>query len=308
MANNKKAAKSVLGPALLNAAEKYDNLVLVSADSGPNSGFSSFIEKYPDRFYEFGIMEPGVISAASGMATTGWMPLFCAPAPFVCGRAYEMVRIDCGYMRQNVKLIGRNCGFSYNDLGPTHYGLDDIALMRAIPEMVILAPQFADEVVSAFDAMMEFEGPIYMRVHNAALPEREETKPFVIGKGEVLVEGDAATIISTGNVTQHALAAAELLKAEGINVSVIGMPTVYPLDEELILGAAAKGKIFTVEEHFVDGGLGSAIASLTAAKQPAQVIKLGVPNIYCTSGPYDELLHLYGIDAEGIAKSVKENL
>ena len=302
----KKTFKKVLGDALMKAAEKYPKLVLLSADSGPNSGFGDFIKQYPERFYEFGIMEPGVVSVASGMATTGMLPLFCAPAPFVTGRAYEMCRIDVGYMHQNVKLIGRNCGFSYSDLGPTHYALDDIALIRMIPDVVILSPQFADELDAAFQAMLAYEGPVYMRVHNSALPERENAEPFVIGKGSVLRDGSDVTILSTGNLTQNVLEAAELLQAKGVNAKVIGLPTILPLDEELVVEAAKAGKLVTVEEHFVDGGLGTIVADVCARRQPTEILKLGVPNIYASSGEYDEMAHLYGRDTEGIAASVEK--
>ena len=308
MANEKKNPKKVLGACLSKAAATYENLVLVSADSGPNSGFGDFIAKYPQRYYEFGIMEQGVMSVASGMATTGLMPIFCAPAPFVTGRPYEMFRIDVGYMQQNVKVIGRNTGFSYSDLGPTHYGLDDIALVRMIPNVVILAPQFADELEAAFETMVAYKGPVYMRVHNSALPQRETKEPFVIGKGSVLAEGTDVTIISTGNLTQNVLEAVELLKEQGISAQVMGMPTICPIDEELIAQAAKAGKIVTVEEHFIDGGLGTIVADVCAKSCPTQILKLGVPNLYASSGEYDEMEHLYGLDAEGIAKSVAEFL
>jgi transketolase len=305
MANEKRNSKKVLGASLLRAAETYPNLVLVSADSGPNSGFGDFIKQYPGRFYEFGIMEQGVMGVASGMATTGLMPVFCAPAPFVTGRPYEMFRIDVGYMHQNVKVIGRNAGFSYSDLGPTHYGLDDIALVRMIPDVVILAPQFADELEAAFDAMLRYKGPVYMRVHNSALPEREEKTPFEIGRGSVLADGEGLAIITTGNLTQNVLEALPILAARGIHPLVIGMPTIRPLDEELVRRAAKTGRILTVEEHFRDGGLGTIVSDFCAANCPVPVKKLGVPNLYATSGDYGEMAHLYGLDAEGIAAAAE---
>lgn len=298
--------KTVLGACLIKAAEKHKNLVLVSADSGPNSGFEEFIAKFPTRFFEFGIMEPSVTCVASGMATAGLLPVFCAPAPFITGRAYEMVRIDIGYMRQNVKLIGRNAGFSYSDLGPTHYGLDDIGLIRLIPDVVLLAPQFADELESAFEAMMDYEGPIYMRVCNSSLPDIGEKEPFVIGKGKVLAEGGDVAIIATGNRTHCVLEALPLLYEHGINPMVIGMPTIIPIDVDLVKKAAELGKVVTVEEHFVDGGFGTIVADTLATHCPAKLLKLGVPNEYATSGGYDEMAEFYGLDASGIAKTVCE--
>jgi len=308
MADEKRNSKKVLGASLLKAAEKYPELVLVSADSGPNSGFGDFIRQYPERFYEFGIMEQGVMGVASGMATTGLMPVFCAPAPFVTGRPYEMFRIDVGYMHQNVKIIGRNAGFSYSDLGPTHYGLDDIALVRMIPDVVILAPQFADELEAAFDAMLRYKGPVYMRVHNSALPVRGNSVPFEIGKGSILSEGNDLAVITTGNLTQNVLEALPIMAAKGIRPLVIGMPTIRPIDEELVRRAAAAGRIMTVEEHFADGGLGTIVSDFCAKECPVPVKKLGVPNLYATSGDYGEMAHFYGLDAEGIAASAAEFL
>lgn len=300
--------KSVLGGSLLKAAEQHDNLVLVSADSGPNSGFGGFIEKYPERFYEFGIMEQSVMGVASGLATTGMLPIFCAPAPFVTGRAYEMMRIDVGYMHQNVKLIGRNAGFSYSDLGPTHYGLDDIGLVRLVPDILLLSPQFGDEMEAAFEAMMQYEGPVYLRVCNSALPDREQPKPFAIGKGEVLADGSDVAIISTGNMTRNALQAAELLQGQGIHAMVVGMPTILPMDVDMVKKAAALGKIVTVEEHFVDGGMGTIVADVCAAHCPTSILKLGVPNGYASSGEYEDMERYYGLDAAGITASVQKFL
>lgn len=288
----------------MQAAERHDNLVVVSADSGPNSGFGDFIKKYPERFYEFGIMEGSVMGVASGMATTGLLPIFCAPAPFVTGRAYEMMRIDVGYMQQNVKLIGRNAGFSYSDLGPTHYGLEDIALVRSVPKITLLSPQFADELEAAFAAMMEHKGPVYMRVCNSALPDREITKPFVIGKGEVLADGTDVAIITTGNRTQYVLDALPAMREQGVSPLVIGMPTILPMDVDMVKKAAALRKVVTVEEHFVDGGLGTIVADVLATHCPAHLLKLGVPNTYTSSGEYDEMAEFYGLDAKGIAASV----
>ncbi|MFV0363450.1 MAG: transketolase family protein [Suipraeoptans sp.] len=296
--------KNLLSDALLKAVEENPQIVLLSADSGPNSGFSPFIEKYPDKYFEFGIMEQGVMGIASGFATTGLMPVFCAPSPFVTGRPYEMLRIDVGYMQQNVKLIGRNAGFSYSDLGPTHYGLDDFTLVRAIPDIVIIAPQDADEVTSAFEAMINYEGPVYMRVGSGSFPKLFDSTPFEIGKGRVIQDGSDVAIISTGNMTERVIDALDILDAEGISPMVIGMPTLNPIDVDLVKKAAKLGKIVTVEEHFTKGGLGTIVSEVCSEYCPAIVKPIGIENHYATSGDYDVMTEFYGLDPKGIAKKI----
>ena len=304
MSNQVKSFKNALSDCMMAAAEKDPSIVLLSADSGPNSGFGPFIEKYPDRFYEMGIMEAGAESVASGMATCGLTPIFCAPAPFVTGRPYEFFRIDLGYMHQNVKVIGRNCGFSYSDLGPTHYGLDDIALVRAIPDVMILAPQDAYELEDCFQAMLTYRGPVYMRVHNSALPVPEVRRPFELGKAVIYEEGSDISIISTGNLTPNVLEAVEQLKASGLRPTVVGIHTLRPIDRDAIHKAAETGKIVTVEEHFTVGGLGSIVADICAEACPVRIKRIGAPHIYTSSGEYPDMAQLYGLDAASIAQAV----
>lgn len=304
--SEKKSFKNALNDCLNEAVAKDDSIVLVSADSGPNSGFKEFITDHPEKYFECGIAETAAESVCSGLATTGFTPIFCAPSPFSVGRAYEFFRIDLGYMRQNVKIIGRNCGFSYNDLGPTHYGLDDIALVNEIPEVMILAPQDAYEMEECFKAMLAHKGPVYMRVHNNALVVPEEKREFDINKAVIYEEGEDIAIISTGNETEYVWKALDEIKAAGVKPTVIGIHTLSPIDKDAILLAAKTGKIVTVEEHFANGGLGSIVANVLAEECPTRMKKIAVPNIYCTSGPYDELSHLYGLDPEGIAKTVIE--
>ena len=304
MIGEKLDPRKTFGAAIDALAEQNDRIVVMSADSGGSSGHKAFMKNHPDRYYECGIMEQGVTGIAAGLATTGKIPVFCAIAPFVTCRNYEMARNDLGYMRQNVKLVGRNSGFTYSDLGATHHSLEDFSIMREIPGMVILAPQDPSEIVSACKAMIEHEGPVYMRIGNPAMEVLWEEKEFVIGKGNVLTDGDDLTLVTTGTVTVDALKAVELLKAKGVSVRLIGMPTVWPLDEELLIESAKKtGKVMVVEEHYVNGGLGGAIAELLSEKYPVPVKRHGVPLAYATSGPYDELLAYYKLDAAGIAET-----
>jgi len=298
------------GKAVTEAAAANGRIVVFSADSGKSSGFADFVKYYPDRYFECGIMEQGIVGMAAGMATAGKIPVFCAIAPFVTARPYEMVRNDIGYMEQNVKLVGRNCGITYSDLGFTHQSIDDFGLMRLIPGMVILAPQDPTEIDGAVKAMLEYEGPVYMRIGNPKIPVLFDEKPFVIGEGSVLKPGDELTIISTGSSTKCALEAAELLLQEKIHARVIGMPTVSPIDRELVRTAAAQtGRIVTVEEHFADGGLGTMVTEVVSDMKEVTVRRLGLPHEYAiTCGSYEKLLEYYKLDAIGIAESVKEFL
>lgn len=297
------------GKAVTEIAENNDKIVVISADSGKSSGFGEFMKLYPDRYYEIGIMEQAAVGVASGLATTGKIPVFCAIAPFVTLRPYEMFRNDIGYMKQNAKIVGRNCGFTYSDLGATHHSLEDFAITRMIPGVTVLAPQDPTEIRSAVKAMIEHEGPVYMRIGNPKIPVLFEERPFEIGKGHVLEDGTDVTVISTGSVTQAVLKAADSMRKQGISVQVIGMPTVWPIDKELVISAAKKtGKIVTVEEHYLDGGLGTIVSEVCSSEYPVPVKRLGVPKTYATSGTYEELLAYYGLDAEGIEKSVKEFL
>jgi transketolase len=294
------------GKAVTELARDNGKIVVVSADSGNSSGFGDFARLYPDRYVELGIMEQGAVGVASGLATVGKIPVFCAIAPFVTARPFEMFRNDLGYMNQNVKIVGRNCGFSYSDLGATHHSLEDFAIIRMIPGVVVLAPQDPTEIRSAVKAMIEHVGPVYMRIGNPKIPVLFEEKPFVIGRGSILRDGGDVTIITTGSTTEAVLKAAEKLAGLGVDAQVIGMPTVCPIDRELVIDAAKKtGRIVTVEEHYADGGLGSLVCEICSSEYPVPVKRLGVPKLYATSGPYEELLEYYGLDMEGIVKSVK---
>lgn len=300
-------AKKIMGRVMHDMARRDPKIVMISTDSANRSGFTSFIADFPERYFELGIMEQSALSVASGFATTGKTPVFCAPAPFVTGRPYEMFKIDLGYMRQNAKIIGRNCGFNYSDLGPTHFGLEDYAIVRLIPGVVILAPQDASELESALVAMMEHEGPVYLRLGSGPLPRIFKSEPFEIGKGRLIREGSDVTIVSTGEITANTMAAADILDAQGIAATLIGMPSLRPIDEDLIVRAARQtGKIVTVEEHFVVGGLGTIVCELCAARAPVPVLRLGAPHEYISSGPYADIMNDIGLDAKSLAASIAD--
>lgn len=300
--------RKTFGKAVTEVAAENKDVVVFSADSGKSSGFGDFIAKYPERYFEVGIAEQSAVGMAAGMATAGKIPVFCAIAPFVTARPFEMVRNDMGYMRQNVKIVGRNTGMTYSDLGATHQGVDDMALMAMIPGMTVIAPQDPMEIEEAVKAMIAHKGPVYMRIGNPKIPQLFEREPFVIGKGKVLLDGTDVTLISTGSCTLDALKAVEILEKQGISTKLIGMPTVLPLDEELVRSAAAQtGKVVTVEEAYVHGGLGTLVTEAVSDMAGVTVKRLGMPMGYAiTSGNYRELLAHYHLDGEGIAASVAE--
>lgn len=301
--------RKTFGAAVWEVAKTNPDIVVLSADSGGSSGFGDFKKEFPHRYYEFGIMEQGVMGIASGLATTGKLPVFCAIAPFVTSRPYEMFRNDLGYMKQNVKIVGRNGGISYSDLGATHHSLEDFAIIRMIPGVTILAPQDPTEIKTAVRAMLDHDGPVYMRIGNSPIPYLYEEKPFEIGKGSVVREGEDVTIVVTGSLAASVLDAAQELAGQGISARVVAMPTVWPLDREIIAESADKtGKIVTVEEHYVIGGLGTMVQEICTELHPVPVKKIGVPHVYATSGPYQELLSHYGLDAKGIVRTVADFL
>lgn len=302
-----KDPRKTFGEALLEAGEKNENIVAISADSSIGSGLGPFREKFPERHFEFGIMEQGIIGYASGLATTGKIPFVAAIAPFVTARPFEMFRNDLGYMRQNVKVVGRCAGLTYSDLGPTHQSLDDIAILRTIPGVTILNPGDPVEIKKAVHAAADHKGPVYIKIGSPKMPVLySQDYSFEIGRGVVMKEGGDVTIIGTGTVLSKAYYAAEILEKEGINARLLDIHTLKPLDEDLIIKAARETKkIVTVEEHYLYGGLGSAVAWVLAREYPAPVKMIGVDDQFAANGPYEELLGLYGLQAEQIAKTVR---
>ena len=298
--------RKVFGSTICELGDQDPRIVLLSADSGKSSGFGEFMTRHPDRYFEFGIMEQAVTGISSGFATTGKIPVFCAIAPFVTARPYEMFRNDLGYMCQNAKVVGRNGGITYSDLGSTHHSLDDFASMRMIPNVVLLSPQDPGEIRTACQAMLNHVGPVYMRIGNGKIPNLFPTAPFKIGKGRLIQPGTDVTVLTTGTATAAVLDAQKQLESRGIHAECIGLPTLWPLDEELILRSAQKTRrIVTVEEHYLYGGLGTMVSDLLSEKLPTPVKKIGIPNCYATSGPYEEVLKKYGLDCCSIAASIE---
>ncbi len=298
------------GEALLEAGKANPDIVVVSTDSSSGSGLSPFKAVFPERHIEFGIMEQGAVGYCAGMAAVGKVPFYAAIAPFVSARPFEMVKDDLGYMRQNVKVIGRCGGLTYSQLGPTHHSIDDFALMRTIPGLLVLNPGDPVSIRKATLALAKHSGPSYMRIGSPNMPVLyDEDLPFEIGKGILVREGHDVTLIGTGTVLCQAAKAAQLLDRKGISARVIDIHSIKPLDEDMILKAAGEtGRIVTVEEHFLNGGLGSAIAQFLSQTRPTPVKMLGIDDRFASNGPYEGLLGQHGLLAEQIAASSIEFL
>ncbi len=302
------ATRDSYGNALAELGKEKENLVVLDADLAAATKTGVFKKAFPDRHIDCGIAECNMVGIAAGIATTGMVPFVSSFAMFAAGRAFEQVRNSVGYPHLNVKIGATHAGISVGEDGASHQCNEDIALMRTIPGMVVINPSDDIEAKAAVRAAYEHEGPVYMRFGRLAVPVIND-KPdykFEIGKGIVLREGSDLAIIATGLCVSSALEAAEKLAADGVNAEVINIHTIKPLDEELIIAAAKKcKKVVTVEEHSVIGGLGSAVCDVLSEKCPTPVKKIGVNDCFGESGPANELLVKYGLDGEGIYKSIK---
>ena len=302
------ATRESYGNALVELGAEHDNLIVLDADLAAATKTGVFKKAYPDRHIDCGIAECNMIGIAAGLAATGKVPFASSFAMFAAGRAFEQVRNSVGYPHLNVKIGATHAGISVGEDGATHQCNEDIALMRTIPGMVILNPSDDIEAKAMVKAAYEYEGPVYMRFGRLAVPvinDRPDYK-FELGKGVVLREGKDVTIIATGLCVAESLAAADMLEKDGISAKVINIHTIKPLDEELVIAAAKEtGKVVTVEEHSVIGGLGSAVCDCLSEKCPTKVLKVGVNDTFGESGPAVQLIHKYGLDAEGIYTKVK---
>ena len=301
------ATRDSYGNALAALGRKYDNLVVLDADLAAATKTSIFKKEFPERHIDCGIAEANMMGIAAGLATTGMVPFVSSFAMFAAGRAFEQIRNSIGYPHLNVKIGATHAGISVGEDGATHQCNEDIALMRTIPGMTIINPSDDVEAKVAVEAAFEMDGPVYLRFGRLAVPvinDHPEYK-FEVGKGITLKDGNDLTIVATGLCVSESLAAADKLEEDGISARVINIHTIKPLDEELIKKAAREtGKIVTVEEHSVIGGLGSAICDCLAQSVPVPVMKIGVEDVFGESGPAAELLKKYGLDSEGIYKKI----
>ena len=310
MADVKKiATRESYGNALKELGAEFPDLVVLDADLAEATKTGVFKKAFPERHIDCGIAECNMVGIAAGLATVGKIPFVSSFAMFAAGRAFEQVRNSVGYPHLNVKIGATHAGITVGEDGASHQCNEDLALMRTIPGMVVMCPSDDIEAKAAVRAAIEHEGPVYIRFGRAAVPVFNDTPDFKfeIGKGRVVREGKDVTIVATGICVDSAMGAAEKLAAEGIDAEVINICTIKPLDEELILASAKKtGKVVTVEEHSVIGGLGSAVCDCLAEKLPTPVKKIGMYDVFGESGSAAALVEKYGLDAAGVYKSVKE--
>lgn len=303
------ATRESYGNALAELGKKYEDVVVLDADLAAATKTGVFKKAFPERHIDCGIAESNMMGVAAGIAATGKVPFASSFAMFAAGRAFEQVRNSIGYPKLNVKIGATHAGISVGEDGATHQCNEDIALMRTIPGMVVINPADDVEAKAAVEAAYEHQGPVYLRFGRLAVPvinDNPEYK-FELGKAVVLREGTDVTIIATGLPVSESLEAAKKLEAAGISAQVINMHTIKPLDEEAVIRAAEKtGKIVTVEEHSIIGGLGSAVCDIVAEKAPAKVMKIGINDTFGESGPAVELIRKYGLDAESIYEKVKK--
>ena len=302
------ATRESYGNALAELGKEHDDFVVLDADLSGATKTGIFKKAFPERHINCGIAEGNMMSVAAGIATTGKVAFASSFAMFAAGRAFEQVRNSIGYPHLNVKIGATHAGISVGEDGATHQCNEDIALMRTIPGMVVINPADDVEARAAVQAAYEHEGPVYLRFGRLAVPvinDKEDYK-FEIGKGIVLREGKDVTLIATGLEVAETIEAAEMLAADGIDAKVINIHTIKPIDEDLIVAAAKEtGKIVTIEEHSVIGGLGSAVCDVLAEKAPTKVMKIGVNDTFGESGPALALIKKYGLDAESIYNKVK---
>lgn len=302
------ATRESYGNALAELGAEYPNLVVLDADLAGATKTSVFKKAFPDRHIDCGIAEGNMMGVAAGLATAGKIPFASTFAMFAAGRAFEQVRNSVGYPHLNVKIGATHAGISVGEDGASHQCNEDIALMRTIPGMVVINPADDVEARAAVKAAVEYEGPVYLRFGRLAVPVINDpaSYKFEIGKGITMKEGKDVTIIATGLEVSESLEAAKLLEADGISAEVINIHTIKPLDAELIVASAKKtGKVVTVEEHSVIGGLGGAVAEVLSEQAPTKMLRIGVMDTFGESGPAKVLIEKYGLDAKSIYTKVK---
>ena len=303
------ATRDSYGITLAELGTEHEEIVVLDADLAAATKTAVFQKAHPDRFIDCGIAEENMMGVAAGLAAAGKVPFASSFAMFAAGRAYEQVRNSIGYPHLNVKIGASHAGISVGEDGATHQCNEDIALMRTIPGMVVINPADDIEAKAATRAAYEHDGPVYLRFGRLAVPVFNDNPDykFELGKGVVLREGKDVTIIATGLPVYNCLQAAEKLAADGIDAKVINIHTIKPIDEELITAAALEtGKVVTVEEHSVIGGLGSAVCDVLCEKAPTRVMKIGINDVYGESGPALELIRKYGLDADSIYEKVNQ--
>lgn len=306
-----RSARPIMDEVLIEYTKKNDKFCLVSPDM-TRAAFPQFMEKCSDKNFNVGIAETSAVDIASGLSHEGFVPFIYGMSAFLSMRSFEAIRTNVGYQNHNVKFLACNTGVSLGMLGSTHYAMEDLALISSIPNMTVICPGDPDQTVKAFYAAAEMEGPVYIRMANGRNESAvyKEDYEFKIGKGITIMEGDDCAIIATGIMVAYAVDAAKKLKKEGINVTVVDMHTIKPLDEELILKLAEKtGKIVTVEDHFKSCGMGTKVCGVIAESGiPCKVKRMGIPDMYPGFGTFADMLTNLGYGSDDIIASVKAML
>lgn len=299
------ATRQSYGEELVNLGDQDSNVVVLDADLSGATMTKLFKEAHPDRFIDCGIAEANMMTAAAGLSTTGLVPFASTFAMFAAGRGFEQIRNSIAYPHLNVKICATHAGISVGADGATHQAIEDLALMRSIPGMVVLNPCDDQETRACLWAAHEYEGPVYVRLSRHPVEAIYTDCQFEIGKGKILKEGEDVALIATGIEVQETLKAAKALEKEGVSVRVVDLASIKPIDKELILDCADRcQQIVTIEEHNIIGGLGSAVAEIVSENHPVPVLRIGVEDRFGQSGSGVELLHAYGLDSESIAKKV----
>ncbi len=300
---DKIATREGYGQMLIELGRQHEDIIVFDADLANATRTGKFKDVFPDRHFNCGIAEQNMMSAAAGAASMGLTAFVSTFAMFAIGRGFEQIRNSIGYTQLNVKIAASHAGISVGEDGASHQCCEDMALMRSIPGMVVMCPADNEEAKAAVKAAYEYKGPVYIRLGRLPIPVfHKPDMPFAIGKGEVLQDGKDVAIIATGLMTYRAMQAGELLRQKGVHARVINLCTVKPLDEELILNAAAEcERIVTCEEHSIIGGLGEAVCALLSEKMPVQVKRMGINDVFGYSGPAEALLEEFGLTAENIA-------
>ena len=304
--NTKKSIREAFGKELVELGKKYPEIVVLDSDVSCSTQTALFAKQYPDRFFDMGIAEQNMITTAAGLSLTGKIPFAATFAVFATGRTYDQIRMSICYQKANVKIIGTHGGITVGEDGATHQALEDISLMRGLPNMTVIVPADCNECVQALDYAAAHKGPVYIRIARNSLPDvYPEDYKFNPQKAPVLKKGTDLTIISNGDILSEAYKASQILAEKGIDAEVISLPVVKPLDTKTIIDSAKKtGFVVTVENHSIYGGIGSAVCECLSEHLPTRVLRIGTNDTFGQSGTPKELLSYYGLDAESIVKRI----
>ena len=307
MENEKKATRQSYGEALAELGRKNKNVVVLDADLAGATKTSIFAKEFPERFLDIGIAEADMVGTAAGLATCGKIPYASTFAVFAAGRAYDQIRNSVCYPKLNVKICATHAGITVGEDGATHQMLEDIGLMRALPNMTVLSPSDDTQTKWAVEEISKINGPVYLRLGRLATPViYDETQKFEIGKMVQIGDGTDATVFATGVTVAEAIKAKEELEKQGINIRVIDVHTIKPIDKEMIIKCAKETKkLISIEDHSIIGGLGSAIAEVLTENYPAQLTRLGIKDTFGKSGKAEDLMKYFGLTSEDIIKNVK---